>query len=175
MRLALVVAAVALVLACFRGGYPPDEGRLGVQDRDDPRLVIRGEDPFWAGGLTVQLDSASYVATFYVFSNGIVRAFYPYRVDQQQRYQPGQHTLRASADTAFADDSPGFGAPVLLVVASDDSLRLTELRRKAEGFEGARVTNYRFGRTLRTTMEGVVRDLVADYDAATWTAYFYSP
>ena len=144
-------------------------------NREDPRLVIRGEDPFWAGGLTVEIDTASYLAAFSVFSNGTVRAYHPWRLDQQRRYEKGQHVLRPGRDSAYVDDSPGFGAPVLLVVASDDSLRLEPLRRKVEGFEGSRVTNYRFGHNLRTTMEGVIRELVADYDAANWTAYFYSP
>ncbi len=171
----LPLVMLLVIAGCPRGGYPPDEGRLGVLTRDDPRFVIRGDDPFWAGGLTFELDTAAYVATFFVFSDGTVRAFYPYREDQQRRYEKGQHTVRTFADTSFADDSPGFGAPVLFIIGSSDSLRLSALRRKAEGFEGSRVTDYKFGNTLQSTMDGLVRELVDDYDAANWTAYFYSP
>ena len=158
-------------------GAPPRVGRLGVLTRDDPRLVIRADPPFWAarGGVTFELDEPSHVGVFLVFTRGLVQAFYPYELDQKQFFEAGSHVVLPRLDTTLVGPDRRFGGPVLFIVASSTPLNLSALRGKVSGFVGVQILNYRFSTgNLRATMEEVVRTLMADFDAPTWTAYYYS-
>jgi len=167
--------ALLAVLACAGHG-PAREGRLGVQTREDPRFVLRGDDPFWAaGGVTIELDHPSYVAVFLVFSRGVVRAFYPYEDGQGNHYLVGRHVLRPRPDPTLVGQSAAFAGPVLFAVASDRPLQLSQLKGRVEGYAGIQATTYRFSAgSMRQTMEALAREIVAATGASNWTGYYYS-
>lgn len=176
MRLTLFLLLVAFALPSCASRGVAREGRLGVMTREDPRFVVRAEDPFWAaGGVTFDLDRPSYVAVFYVFSRGIVRAFYPFEANQAHHYLVGQHVARPRVDPTIVGNSAAFSGPVLFIVASDKPLQLASLKGKVEGFAGIQATSYRFSTgSMRQTMEALVKEIVPEFDAPSWTAYYYS-
>ena len=110
-----------------------------------------------------------------MFTRGLVQAFYPYELDQKQFFEAGSHVVLPRLDTTLVGPDRRSGGPVLFIVASSTPLNLSALRGKVSGFVGVQILNYRFSTgNLRATMEEVVRTLMADFDAPTWTAYYYS-
>jgi hypothetical protein len=174
MRESILLASLVLGLGCAH--TPAREGRIGLTSREDPRFVIRSGDPFWSsGGVTFDLDRPSYIAVFYVYTGGVVRAFYPFEVGQPNRFLVGQHTVRKRMDPTIVGSSAAFSGPVLVIVACDKPLKFETLKGKVEGFSGIGATNFRFSKgPLKETMEALAREIVPNFAAQDWTAYYYS-
>ncbi|MFQ5702748.1 MAG: hypothetical protein ACE5HT_01870 [Gemmatimonadales bacterium] len=171
----LLVPNVFLLLALTACSTLPREARFDTAPREDPRLRRFGDDPYYQGGVTVELDEASYVAVFNVFHDGFVQAYYPYKKWQHNFYPAGTHLLRGGER---AQEVP------LAIIVSPEPLRLSKLNEhlaqdggighlNANPGNGYQAT-YDFGRgSVEETIQAIARAIVPNYEGDGWAVFYY--